>query len=93
MQRWKEEAEGAKGRARREACSEAEVTLAQGRVEHEAATAAIEMDRNALKKRAEAEEARWNKQEAALRRNCGSQSLTVPTRRCRRFRPALHVSD
>ena len=43
MQRWKEEAEGAKDRARREACSEGEVTLAQGRVEHEAATAAIEM--------------------------------------------------
>ena len=71
MQRWKEEAEGAKGRARRETGSEAEVTLAQGRVEHEAATAAIEMDRNALKKRAEAKEARWNKQKAALRRNCG----------------------
>ena len=43
MQRWKEEAEGAKNRARREACSEAEVALSQGRVEHEAATAAIEM--------------------------------------------------
>ena len=71
----------------------AEATLAQGRVEHEAITAAIEMDRNALKKRAEAKEARWNKQKAALRRNCESQSLTVLTRRRRWFRPALHVAD
>jgi hypothetical protein len=31
----------------------------------EATTAAIEMDRNALKKSAEAEEARWNRQKAA----------------------------
>jgi hypothetical protein len=46
----------------------AEATLAQGRVEHGAITAANEMDRNALKKRAEAEDARWNKQKAALRR-------------------------
>ena len=51
--------------------AKAEAALDQGRVEHEAITAAIEMDRNALKKRAEAEEARWNKQKAALRRNCG----------------------
>jgi hypothetical protein len=51
--------------------AKAEAALAQGRVEHEAITAAIEMDKNALKKRAEAEEARWNKQKAALRRNCG----------------------
>jgi hypothetical protein len=40
----------------------AEAALAQARVEHKAIAAAIEMDRNALKKRAEAKEARWNKQ-------------------------------
>jgi hypothetical protein len=37
-----------------------EAALAQGRVEHDAVTTAIEMDKNALKKRAEAEETCWN---------------------------------
>jgi hypothetical protein len=53
------------------ATAKAEAALAQGRVEHDAVTAAIEMDRNALKRRSEAEEARRNKQKAVLRRNCG----------------------
>ena len=75
MQRWKEEAEGAKGRARRETCSEAEVTFAQGRVEHEAATATIEMDRTALKNGREPKKlAGINRKppEAELRRANGS---------------------
>jgi hypothetical protein len=54
---------GAKGRARRQVLCQAEATLDQGR-KHEAITPAIEMDRNALKKRGGAE-ARWNKHNAA----------------------------
>ena len=67
MQRWKEEAEGAKNRARRYALWQwLRRLLLQGRVERGAITAAIERARNALKKQTEAEHR--NKQKAALRR-------------------------
>ena len=52
MQRWKEEAEGAKSRARRYALWQwLRRLLLQGRVERGTITAAIEMNKNALKNR------------------------------------------
>jgi hypothetical protein len=61
-QRQKEEAAAEKIRERREAArAEAEAVLEEARQEHDKIAAEIEKDRAALDKRAEAEEARWNK--------------------------------
>jgi hypothetical protein len=72
-QRQKEEAAAAKALARRQqAMATAEAELDRARREHDARASEIARDRAAVEARADAEEARWNKQkeqlEAALRR-------------------------
>jgi colicin import membrane protein len=75
-QRQKEDAAAAKVRARRHAAmSKAEAALEQGRHKHETVTAKIEADRAALDKRAEAEEARWNKKLKRLEEDLRKASL------------------
>jgi hypothetical protein len=62
VQRRKEELAAAKVRARRQAAtSKAEATLQHAEREHKAITAKIEKDRATIQKRADAEEARWDK--------------------------------
>ncbi|PJG52458.1 cell envelope biogenesis protein TolA [Bradyrhizobium forestalis] len=72
-ERRKDEAARARERARRDkAVAAAEAALAKARREHEAKAEEIEAERAALDERAEAEQARWDKQrkklEEALRR-------------------------
>ncbi|QQN61464.1 cell envelope biogenesis protein TolA [Bradyrhizobium diazoefficiens] len=67
-QRRKEEAARAKERERREkAVAKAEAALDKARQEHEAHAEALETERAALEERAQAEQARWEKQQQKLK--------------------------